>query len=137
MLPVTVDVTSGSEANRTEFSVMRHRDMAPILVRSVLVSAMESAGKTHWRRCAQLAGCHRTARRTKRKYEQFYSGPSAALVASIEAVQPMVAIARSPFTGIEVDSIHFTANVRETIGQARITGLPSTHSCADSATKQA
>ena len=35
----------------------------------------------------------------------------------------MVAIARSPFTGIEVDSVHFAANVRETISQARITGL--------------
>ena len=35
----------------------------------------------------------------------------------------MVAIARSPFIGIEVDSVHFAADVREKLSQARITGV--------------
>jgi len=123
MLPVTVDITSGSETNRTEFSVIRHRDMTPILVRSVLISAMESAEKITGDAALSLRATIALRNGQSVEYEQFYSGSSAALVASAEAVQPMVAIARSPFTGIEVDSVHFAADVREQLSQARITGV--------------
>lgn len=123
MLPVTVDIASGSEADRTEFSVVRHRDLTPVLVRSVLISAMESAEKLTGDAALSLRATIALRDGRRVECEQFYSGPSAALVASVEAVQPMVAIARSPFTSLEVDSVHFAANVRETISQARITGL--------------
>ena len=123
MLPITVDIASGNESDRTEFSVMRHRDLTPVLVRSVLISAMESVEKLTGDAALSLRAAIALRDGRRVEYEQFYSGPSAALVASVEAVQPMVAIARSPFTGIEVDSVHFAANVRETISQARITGL--------------
>ena len=123
MLPVTVDITSGSETNRTEFSVIHHRDMTPILVRSVLISAMESAEKITGDAALSLRATIALRNGQSVEYEQFYSGSSAALVASAEAVQPMVAIARSPFTGIEVDSVHFAADVREQLSQARITGV--------------
>ena len=123
MLPVTVDITSESETNRTEFSVIHHRDMTPILVRSVLISAMESAEKITGDAALSLRATIALRNGQSVEYEQFYSGSSAALVASAEAVQPMVAIARSPFTGIEVDSVHFAADVREQLSQARITGV--------------
>ncbi|MEE2627039.1 MAG: SpoIVB peptidase S55 domain-containing protein [Candidatus Latescibacterota bacterium] len=127
MLPVTVDIASESTADRTEFSVMRHRDLTPVLVRSVLVSAVESAEKLSGDAALNLRASIALRDGRRVEYEQFYSGPSAALIASVEAVQPMVAIAQSPFTGIGVDSVHFAADVRETLTLARITGLRLTN----------
>ena len=127
MLPVTVDIASGSSADRSEFSVMRHRDLTPVLVRSVLISAMESAEKLSGDAALNLRASIALRDGRRVEYEQFYSGPSAALIASVEAVQPMVAIAQSPFTGIGIDSVHFAADVRETLTQARIAGLRLTN----------
>ena len=69
---------------------MRHRDLTPVLVRSVLVSAMESAEKLSGDAALNLRQTSIALRDGRRvEYEQFYSGPSAALIASVETVQPM------------------------------------------------
>lgn len=123
MVPVSVDLSSEDGKKSFNFAVMRHRDLLPSLVRSVLISAMESGEK--------LSGDAALTMRAELvlrdghhvKYEQFYSGPSAALIASLEAVQPLAAIAQSSFPDLEIAAVHFGAELREGLAQAHITGM--------------
>ncbi len=123
MVPVSVDLSSKDGEKHFNFEVMRHRDLLPALVRSALISAMESGEKLAGDAALTLRGelVLRDGRRVE--YEQFYSGPSAALIASLEAVQPLSAIAQSSFPNLEVTAVHFRAELRDSLAQARIVGM--------------
>ncbi len=123
MVPVTVDIASSAASIQNRFAVMRHRDLTPALVRSVLLSAMEAHEKLSGDAALELRATLALSDGRRVEYEQFYSGPSAALIASIEAVQPLVAMAQSPFVGLDVDSVYIAADVRETLTQAHIVGM--------------
>lgn len=123
MVPVAVDLANNDGAHRSQYAVMRHRDLLPVLVRSVLLSAMESTEKLVGDAALSLRTTVALRDGQRVEYDQFYSGPSAALIASIEAVQPLASIAQSPFAGLDIDSVYFAAEVREALALAQITGM--------------
>ncbi len=123
MVPVAVDLATGDGNHRSQYAVMRHRDLLPVLVRSVLISAMESTEKLVGDAALSLRTTVALRDGRRVEYDQFYSGTSAALIASIEAVQPLTSIAQSSFIGLDIDSVHFAADVREALALAQITGM--------------
>jgi hypothetical protein len=123
MVPVSVELSSRDGKKHFNFEVMRHRDLLPVLVRSTLISAMEAGEKLSGDAALVLRGEITLHDGRRVKYEQFYSGPSAALIASLEAVQPLAAIARSSFPNLEIAAVDFSAELREGLAQARIIGM--------------
>jgi len=123
MVPVSAVISSNDRSRSFNFEVMRHRDLLPVLARSVLISAMQAAEKLSGDASLVLSSQLYLHGGRVLENDQFYSGPSAAFVASLEAVQPLVALAHSRFKGLDVDSLSFAVQIREGIAQAHIAGL--------------
>jgi len=123
MVPVSVELSSDDGKKSFNFQVMRHRALLPVLARSALISAMEAAEKLSGDAALVLRGKLTLLDGRRVEYEQFYSGSSAALIASLEAVQPLAAIVRSSFPDLEIAAVAFSAELREGLAQARIAGM--------------
>ena len=123
MLPVSVALRSPGADKHIRCEVLRHRDLSAPLVRSVLLSSLQSfekiSGDATLRLRVYLAlSDGRTVER-----QQIYSGNIALLSAALAAVQPLSVLLHNPFESLAVDSLHFDLEIGASLAQAQIIAL--------------
>lgn len=123
MLPVAVALHSPAGDKDFRFEVLRHRDLSAALVRSVLLTSLQSSEKLFGDATLRLSAHLALADGRTLERHRVYSSGIALLVASLEAVNPLDMLLHNPFESIAVDSLRFELEIGETLAQARIAAL--------------